>query len=48
LVVPNKNLVQRYFTQLGVDIPADTFPQVVFGVVIIGMLLIYGRQQLAR
>ena len=39
---------QRYFAQLGVDIPADTFRQVVFGVVIIGMLLIYGRQQLVR
>ncbi|MBX2830350.1 MAG: ABC transporter permease [Rhodospirillales bacterium] len=39
---------QRYFAQLGIDIPADTFRQVVFGVVIIGMLLIYGRQQLVR
>ncbi|HAI31767.1 MAG TPA: ABC transporter permease, partial [Thalassospira sp.] len=39
---------QRYFAQLGVDIPADTFRQVVFGAVIIGMLLIYGRQQLVR
>jgi len=28
--------------------PADTFRQVVFGVVIIGMLLIYGREKLVR
>jgi ribose transport system permease protein len=39
---------QRYFAQLGLDLPADTFRQVVFGMVIIGMLLIYGRQQLVR
>jgi ribose transport system permease protein len=37
---------QRYFAQLGLDMPADTFRQVVFGVVIIGMLLIYGRQKI--
>ncbi|MEC9342354.1 MAG: ABC transporter permease [Pseudomonadota bacterium] len=39
---------QRYFAQLGLDMPADTFRQVVFGVVIIAMLLLYGRQQLTR
>ncbi len=39
---------QRYFAQLGLDFPADTFRQVVFGLVIFGMLLIYGRQQLVR
>jgi ribose transport system permease protein len=39
---------QRYFVQLGFDIPADTFRQVVFGLVIIAMLLIYGRQKLLR
>jgi ribose transport system permease protein len=39
---------QRYFAQIGLDIPADVFRQVVFGVVIISMLLIYGRQKLAR
>lgn len=39
---------QRYFAQLGLDLPADTFRQVVFGVVIISMLLIYGRQQITR
>lgn len=38
---------QRYFAQLGFDLPADTFRQVVFGVVIIAMLLLYGRQKLA-
>lgn len=39
---------QRYFAHLGLDLPADTFRQVVFGVVIIVMLLIYGRQQVTR
>jgi ribose transport system permease protein len=39
---------QRYFAQLGLDIPADTFRQVVFGVVIIAMLLLYGRQKALR
>jgi len=39
---------QRYFAQLGLDMPADTFRQVVFGVVIISMLLLYGRQQATR
>ncbi|WP_269580795.1 ABC transporter permease [Roseibium sp. Sym1] len=39
---------QRFFAQAGLDLPADTFRQVVFGMVIIGMLLLYGRQQLVR
>ncbi|MCG6902562.1 MAG: ABC transporter permease [Rhodobacter sp.] len=39
---------QRFFADLGLDLPADTFRQVVFGVVIIAMLLLYGRQQLVR
>jgi len=39
---------QRFFVPLGLDMPADTFRQVVFGVVIIGMLLIYGREKLVR
>ncbi|AXS40198.1 ABC transporter permease [Breoghania sp. L-A4] len=39
---------QRYFAGLGVDLPADTFRQVVFGLVIIAMLLLYGRQKLVR
>ena len=39
---------QKFFAQVGFDLPADTFRQVVFGVVIISMLLIYGRQQLTR
>jgi ribose transport system permease protein len=34
---------QRYFAQLGLDMPADTFRQVVFGAVILAMLLTYGR-----
>lgn len=38
---------QRFFAQIGFDLPADTFRQVVFGLVIIAMLLIYGRQKLA-
>jgi len=39
---------QRYFADLGLDLPADTFRQVVFGIVIIAMLLLYGRQQIVR
>jgi len=39
---------QRFFVPLGLEMPADTFRQVVFGVVIIGMLLIYGREKLVR
>lgn len=36
---------QRYFAHLGLDLPADTFRQVVFGLVIVAMLLLYGRNQ---
>ena len=39
---------QKFFIPLGLDLPADVFRQVVFGVVIIGMLLIYGRERLTR
>ncbi|HUG60877.1 MAG TPA: ABC transporter permease [Methylomirabilota bacterium] len=39
---------QRYFAGLGLDMPVDTFRQVVFGVVIIAMLLLYGRQKVSR
>jgi ribose transport system permease protein len=39
---------QRYFAQLGLDMPADTFRQVVFGLVIVAMLLLYGRQKVLR
>jgi len=39
---------QFWFAELGLKIPAETFRQVVFGIVIIGMLLLYGREQLTR
>jgi ribose transport system permease protein len=39
---------QRYFAGIGLDLPADTFRQVVFGMVIVAMLLLYGRQQITR
>lgn len=37
---------QRFFVPLGLEMPADTFRQVVFGVVIISMLLVYGREKI--
>lgn len=39
---------QRYFAEFGLDLPADTFRQMVFGIVIIAMLLLYGRQKIVR
>jgi len=39
---------QFWFAELGLKIPAETFRQVVFGIVIIGMLLLYGREQVTR
>ena len=39
---------QLLIAELGLKVPAEAFRQVVFGVVIIGMLLIYGREKLAR
>ncbi len=39
---------QIFFQEMGLKIPADVFRQVVFGVVIIGMLLLYAREKLVR
>lgn len=39
---------QFWFAAIGLNIPAETFRQVVFGIVIIGMLLLYGREQVTR
>lgn len=39
---------QLFFADMGFKFSADVFRQVVFGVVIIGMLLLYGRERLQR
>jgi ribose transport system permease protein len=39
---------QLFFADLGFKMPAEVFRQVVFGVVIISMLLLYGREPAAR
>ena len=39
---------QLFFADLGFKMPAEVFRQVVFGVVIISMLLLYGRERLVR
>jgi ribose transport system permease protein len=39
---------QIWLAELGLKVPAEVFRQVVFGVVIIAMLLLYGRQQVSR
>jgi len=39
---------QLFFADLGFKMPAEVFRQVVFGVVIITMLLLYGRERLLR
>lgn len=39
---------QDYFAQIGVQLPADVFRQVVFGLVIIVMMMLYGREKLMR
>jgi ribose transport system permease protein len=39
---------QTLFAEMGIKVPAETIRQVVFGVVIIGMLLLYGRQRVTR
>lgn len=39
---------QFWFQDLGIRVPADVFRQIVFGVVIIGMLLLYGREKQIR
>jgi len=39
---------QDYFAQLGVKLPDDVFRQVVFGLVIIVMMMLYGRERVIR
>jgi ribose transport system permease protein len=39
---------QDYFAHLGVKLPADVFRQVVFGLVIIVMMMLYGREKSIR
>lgn len=39
---------QIFFAEFGLKVPAEVFRQIVFGIVIIGMLLLYGRERLAR
>jgi len=39
---------QDYFAQIGIKLPADVFRQVVFGLVIIVMMMLYGRERLIR
>ena len=39
---------QQIFAQIGISVSAEAVRQIVFGVVIIGMLLLYGRDKLTR
>jgi ribose transport system permease protein len=39
---------QIFFAEFGLKVPAEVFRQIVFGMVIIGMLLLYGRERLVR
>jgi ribose transport system permease protein len=39
---------QIYFAEFGLKVPAEVFRQIAFGMVIIGMLLLYGRERLVR
>jgi len=39
---------QVYLAEFGLKVPAETVRQIVFGVVIIGMLLLYARERLVR
>ena len=39
---------QFWFAELGLKIPAETFRQIVFGIVIVAMLLLYGREKASR
>ena len=39
---------QLFFADLGFRMPAEVFRQIAFGVVIIAMLLLYGRERLQR
>lgn len=39
---------QDYFAEIGIKLPADVFRQVVFGLVIIVMMMLYGREKVVR
>jgi ribose transport system permease protein len=39
---------QDYFAEMGIKLPADVFRQVVFGLVIIVMMMLYGREKAVR
>ncbi len=39
---------QQMLADIGLDVPADSVRQVIYGAVIIAMLLLYGRERLAR
>jgi ribose transport system permease protein len=39
---------QFWFQEIGIRVPAEVFRQIVFGIVIIGMLLLYGREKVVR
>jgi ribose transport system permease protein len=39
---------QAALAEMGLKIPAEAFRQITFGVVIVGMLLLYGRERLVR
>ena len=39
---------QAFFAQIGVHVPAEAIRQVVFGVVIVAMMLLYGREKPVR
>jgi ribose transport system permease protein len=39
---------QLFMAELGFKMPAEVFRQIVFGIVIIGMLLLYGRERAVR
>jgi ribose transport system permease protein len=39
---------QFWFQEIGIRVPAEVFRQIVFGIVIIGMLLLYAREKVVR
>ena len=39
---------EQFFTDLGYRVPAEVFRQIAFGIVIIAMLMLYGRERLSR
>ena len=39
---------QHFLADFGFKVPAESIRQIIFGVVIVGMLMLYGREQLSR